>query len=435
MPQSEIDTLANILAACINSAGPASTACAALFSNAKNGSNTPTDTAAAAINIAHNPGANIAALYGLQTGSAAFQPMLSAAPNDFTIAVSYNGGGLDCPEDIAIDAAGNVWVTNYGDNSIGELSPVGAALSPSSGYTGGGRSFPWGSPSTLPATCGRQTRTATAPITELNSSGVAISGSTGDIGGGVYEPYFLAFDGSGNLWIIQSNAADSISELNSSGMAIAGSGLPSPAADSIFPNTSPSTSPETFGQRTMDTTASASSTPAAHRLQVLWAMPAAGLTFRKASPSTLTATCGRQTSRQQYQRVHSFRLRRLLESQLALHRLRADLSIGIAIDGSNHIWVTNGSTSGICEFSSTGSAISGSNGYEGGGQSGPEFNAVDGSGNLWLAGFLGETVVEFVRPRRARRHPYCCQPPCTLRRQCCQQTLIARGQRSISSRR
>jgi hypothetical protein len=37
VPQSEIDTLANILAECINSTGPASTACATLFSNAKNG--------------------------------------------------------------------------------------------------------------------------------------------------------------------------------------------------------------------------------------------------------------------------------------------------------------------------------------------------------------------------------------------------------------
>ncbi len=137
VPLSEIDTLANILAACVNSTGPDFTPCSTLFSNAMNGSTAPGDTATAAINIAHNPGANIANLYGLQTGSAAFQPMLSVAPSDFSIAVSYTGGGLNIPSAVAIDALGNAWVSNYGGNSATELSSLGK---PSSGspYTGGG---------------------------------------------------------------------------------------------------------------------------------------------------------------------------------------------------------------------------------------------------------------------------------------------------------
>src|ERR1039458_7169186 len=65
VPQSEINTLANILAACVNSTGPSFAACSTLFSNAESAGSSgtaPTDTATAAINIAHNPGANIAAL-------------------------------------------------------------------------------------------------------------------------------------------------------------------------------------------------------------------------------------------------------------------------------------------------------------------------------------------------------------------------------------
>jgi len=62
VPQAEIDTLANILAACINSTGPGSTQCSSLFSNAMNAATQPTDTASAALNIAHNPGANISNL-------------------------------------------------------------------------------------------------------------------------------------------------------------------------------------------------------------------------------------------------------------------------------------------------------------------------------------------------------------------------------------
>lgn len=61
VPQTEINTLANVLARCINSTGPAFASCATLFSDAKSGGTsgtTPTDTATAAINMAHNPASN-----------------------------------------------------------------------------------------------------------------------------------------------------------------------------------------------------------------------------------------------------------------------------------------------------------------------------------------------------------------------------------------
>jgi hypothetical protein len=88
VPQSKINTLANILAACINTSGPAAAGCTTLFANAR-GSGTnplPQETAAAAINIAHNPRANIATLYALQPQvDAPFEPRLGSAPDDFTI--------------------------------------------------------------------------------------------------------------------------------------------------------------------------------------------------------------------------------------------------------------------------------------------------------------------------------------------------------------
>ena len=64
VPQAEINTLANILAACTSTDGTVTgptnpTTCYTLLTNAKNSSGTmPSDTATAAINIAHNPGAN-----------------------------------------------------------------------------------------------------------------------------------------------------------------------------------------------------------------------------------------------------------------------------------------------------------------------------------------------------------------------------------------
>jgi streptogramin lyase len=400
VPQSEIDTLANILAACINSAGPASTACAALFSNAKNGSNTPTDTATAAIDIAHNPGANIATLYGLQTGSAAFQPMLAAAPNDFTVAVSYNGGGLVDPIDIAIDSSGNVWVTNYDGKSISEFGPTGAALSPANtGFTGGGLSLPTGIAIDTAgnAWAANVNGNSNFGISEFSSSGAAISGSTGDIAGGVYEPYFIAFDASGNIWVTNANANNSISELNSSGAAIAGSGSPFTGGGLNEPqyiaiDVSGNIWTANNGYNSISEFNSSGS-PASGALGYagggvnlpqgiaidadgnVWTANFSGSSISEFIPSGSAGSWNPNSP---------------------FTGCGLTYPIGIAIDGSNHIWVTNGSTSGVCEFSSTGSAISGSNGYEGGGQSGPEFNAVDGSGNLWLAGFLGERVVEFV---------------------------------------
>lgn len=96
LPQTKIHTLANILSACINSDSPMSATCTTLFANARrNGSSgtLPDDTATAAINIARNPHANIAALYGLQPKlSAPFEPALESAPPDFDLAVASEDG-------------------------------------------------------------------------------------------------------------------------------------------------------------------------------------------------------------------------------------------------------------------------------------------------------------------------------------------------------
>jgi sugar lactone lactonase YvrE len=62
--------------------------------------------------------------------------------NDGTVTVvstGYTGGGLDQPNSVAIDGAGNVWITNFRGASITELqgassSQPGGPISTSSGY-------------------------------------------------------------------------------------------------------------------------------------------------------------------------------------------------------------------------------------------------------------------------------------------------------------
>jgi hypothetical protein len=112
VPQSLLDTLGNILAACVDSAntyglgatgGTASLACQKLFQTATSngvpvttfGATTPTDIATAAINIAHYPAGNganagtfVNAIYNIPTGIVPFAPSLSSQPNDFMIGIN-----------------------------------------------------------------------------------------------------------------------------------------------------------------------------------------------------------------------------------------------------------------------------------------------------------------------------------------------------------
>lgn len=85
-PTAEINTLADIIAACINqgtASAPAGT-CSTLLTAATPPSGVaPTDTFQAAIDIALNPANNTSSLYGLVTGVAPFQPTLGAVPADF----------------------------------------------------------------------------------------------------------------------------------------------------------------------------------------------------------------------------------------------------------------------------------------------------------------------------------------------------------------
>jgi PKD repeat protein len=97
VPRLEINALANILGSCVVTG----TSCNTLLPLAANGGTIPTDTATAAIDIAHNPGANTATLFGLGA-SQVFTPALSGAPNDFTLALVYSDYNLAYGYSLAI---------------------------------------------------------------------------------------------------------------------------------------------------------------------------------------------------------------------------------------------------------------------------------------------------------------------------------------------
>jgi hypothetical protein len=151
---SKINTLANIISACVNGATSADPACATLFSaaappipNTTNLNDGPfpaaTDTLQALYYIFTNPTnsniTNLSTLFGLQPAvGAPYVPSLSAPPTDWTVGISYasNGASSACgsgnfissPTDINIDALDNVWFGNA--QTGGNLSAISAAGAP-----------------------------------------------------------------------------------------------------------------------------------------------------------------------------------------------------------------------------------------------------------------------------------------------------------------
>ena len=150
IPQATIDTLGNILAACVDSAPNGSNAganglsaqCSTLFTTATDDGSLlgtqPIDTATAAINIARYPAGNHAAstganpnfvanIFAIPTGDVPFTPNLANAPNDFTIVINYPfaavGGyaaanpTLEQAESVAVDALGQVFISAHGNGS------------------------------------------------------------------------------------------------------------------------------------------------------------------------------------------------------------------------------------------------------------------------------------------------------------------------------
>jgi len=163
VPFQRLNTLGNVLASCVEQPGN----CAGL-STLTDGS---ADTLQAALYIAQNPGkwSGTAGLYGqIAQPATAFTPpygdgtvqtTLTAEPNDWTLAISFTGGGLGINpvidatdtllnQTLAIDLAGNVWVTAVPANPTALLSsgssgtmagfdPIGEALTPATSLVSG----------------------------------------------------------------------------------------------------------------------------------------------------------------------------------------------------------------------------------------------------------------------------------------------------------
>ncbi|MES2391208.1 MAG: hypothetical protein V4555_06190 [Acidobacteriota bacterium] len=214
-PIAKINTLANILASCVNSSGGHagdSGACGTLFTDTTVNSVAPADTVSAALNLAQHPNLQTSSLINLSTPESPFQPTLTAAPNDFSLVITYTGSGLSAPKGLAADAAGNIWIANSSASSVTELDNAGAPLSGTNGFTVGALSGP-GAIAIDTAGNAWVTVAPSSTVYRISSNGVTNAAFTG---GGLSSPTALAIDAASNVWVANAGSS-SLTEIQAGG--------------------------------------------------------------------------------------------------------------------------------------------------------------------------------------------------------------------------
>ncbi len=347
-PAPRVNTLANLLNACTTN----SATCSQVFSlNA--GQPAPTNTLDAALNLVRNPGSNVVANFALARTSTAFAPSLPSAPADWTLPLTFTGGGMNAPGPLALDSRGNLWVASY-FGVVSRFSPIGAPAFPS-GITGGGLSESYGlaiDPSDNVWITDENSPSSTnggiGAVTVLNSSGQTISGASGFSAGGLNFPIAVAIDPSGSAWIVDYGNSH-LTELSPTGQPLSGS---SGYFSSLF----------AFPV--------AIAIDASHNV---WVANMSGSSIIRVSP----------------------------DGQHFLDIPCCNSAAGLALDAAGNVWVANYLGDSVSEISPTAAVLS--TGFTGGGLLHPQGIAVDGAGNIWIANFRGNSVTELAGAASA--HP------------------------------
>ena len=271
------NTLANVVLSCTRGT---SADCARLLKAAKvPGESAPTNTVTAIAGIARNPTTNPKGLFRLAATKRNYTVALSKAPVSWLIGLVYTAGGFNAPGYIAFDAAGNswtgnnfapggtsgvgagvtalsptgtplfgglilggglqgvgwggavapngnIWIANYGGNSMSLLGPGGQILSPAGGFTNGGSS---GFSKPQGVAVGAD---GTVWIANFGNNSVTSYPqgnpqlATSFTGGGIYKPFSIVIDNQGYIWVsnnAEQTSPGTITKLAPDGTPVAGS--------------------------------------------------------------------------------------------------------------------------------------------------------------------------------------------------------------------
>jgi hypothetical protein len=380
MPNTKMNALANSLAACVTTTGSNATspnACNTLLTAAGGAA----DTASAAIYVAQNPSVNVSTIYGVATAGAPYAPALTGTPSDWTMPVVYAGAGGSPDDWLVIDSLGNIWYLNSVQNSfsVNEFTNLGAAAH--SPYATAGSAAAIDTSGNLWMTSGA-------------SNLVEIVPSTGSITtitpGHLTNATGIAFDGSGNIFVANTNSND-IVKLTSAGV-YAGSTqyfsnnvtLPNFIAVEAGPAGNVWTMSNqggaydnwaTFASNSMQSEGSFEVT-ADYVLAETLAAAGSGHMWTGDSQGHLIETTSAQATR----------------TFSPLPTTGYWYWEAVAVDGGNNVWASGygGSTYSLYELNSSGTNLSGTNGYTG--IASPL--GIDQSGNVWY--FSASGVSELV---------------------------------------
>jgi streptogramin lyase len=390
VPQAKINALANLLVPCINSTG-SGVACNTLFTSTRPSTNDPlpANTAAAVLNMAHNPGLNVASLFKIAGANSPYLPTLTAAPNDWTLSITFFSDDMPGPYYPAVDSQGNLWVPGYATSILTEFSSMGDIIFKT---RSGGISQPFAV--AIDAQDGPWVVNfvpGAATISQYFNNGTPGTSTPYPCG---TTCFFPAFDPSGNLWVsgtdhtvvmnpLSSKSNSFLTDAFTSGIAIASNGSAWTLGHNtaLYHLTLPASSTR-LTQPLSATTGNDVTPVAIDSADNVWFTSSRNNTLGKTDPNgAMLSPAGGYTG--------------------------GGISgpAGIAIDGSNRVWIANRDASSISVFSNTGTALSPTTGFGTDsyvsdgvniGLSGPRGIAIDPSGNVWVSNFTYNSVTEFV---------------------------------------
>ncbi len=397
--EEQLDTLADLLAACVATSGPSgafpadcptingtSPACDQLLCY---GNTTDTLQAALAMALAPeviNPTTARSFPFTLATGASPFQPIWSAPPNDLTLSLSYATGFSGVG--IAIDNVGNVWFS--GIDSIGELAPNGSALSPASGFLGKGTIS---SPNELAidAALSVWIPNEAGVLTKLRHDG---SFSANYTGGGLDGSETAAIDSLGNVWI-SNNISNAVVKMSPTGAFLSpasgftNGGLNSPhglaldAFNRVWVGN---------GNGTL-TELDANGNP-------VGSSPFGGGGLNNTHQVALDALGNVWAANTGNNSISEFNSSGTpLAGSNGFTGGGLNAPSGIVVDTAGRVFVSDqgaGTGNAISEFDSSGKPLSPATGFLGPGLNSPHDLAIDASGNVWINNDNGAAVTEFI---------------------------------------
>lgn len=382
VPATKINTLADILAPCINSNGSA-LVCTALFNAAHDSAGgIPSETTTTALNIAHNPSLNVATLWNIIAPTPPFQPSLTIAPNDWSLAVTFRAQFMQGPYYPAIDSAGDLWVPGYATNNLFEFDPLGNNLSGAHGFSGGGLAQPYAiaiDPTDNPVIV--NFNVSNSSISRFSAGGVPSSTAPTPCPG---ECFFPAIDTSGNLWISGTTHTLALSPtgttLGTFPTTSFNSGISIDSSDRAWTlGTAANLYRHTLPSATSTYTRSATS-PANDTTPT--ALDAAGnLWFTSLRNNALGKSAPNGTP---------------ISPTSGYTGGGLNAPAGLAIDGAGTVWITNRASNTISAFRNDGTPITPATALTDPHLSGPRGIAIDPSGNLWVTNFTSNSVTEFI---------------------------------------